>query len=464
MSNMMIGMVPVNGPLSSGDLFCEQHELMRCAHGQFGLGCTKMHRVRQSARARCWFDAQGRLCPRLQLCTLNHLDHVNVSQLPWVYTLVHKPEGWIEEGAGMGRGISWGFQHKQCSYCVLSSGDSRWDESGPLLWQRDGSSTYRPSRRSARSRGLATTPGVSRAGNRDGSTQTGWRTPQGHCRRARTISLPGIISSSFAAAAAPPDDGRRQREGRSSKEGVVEVEVRRGDVEGKVEEEEKELTSVIGRGERVILRNENYKDNGAGERVDPGVGGTAIPEQGAGIGGAGGVSGGGMNSSSPGGNSTEDREEDEVEAAEALSPSASAAPAGGPDVADEHGEAGEAAEDPPSSQSSDVFTAAADVNEPACDCASTLRAGGGLEAEGGSDGEVVSGHSLSRVSSSESSRDTDSSEEEGGEGILREGDGREQNQSMRGTWATGPPGDGKEGDGYQKVLAREVKRQLKRDK
>ena len=35
---------------------------------------------------------------------------------------------------------------------------------------------------------------------------------------------------------------------------------------------------------------------------------------------------------------------------------------------------------------------------------------------------------------------------------------------MRGTWATGPPGDGKEGDGYQKVLAREAKRQLKRDK
>ena len=61
---------------------------------------------------------------------------------------------------------------------------------------------------------------------------------------------------------------------------MVEVEVRRGDVEGKVEEEEKELTSVIGRGERVILRNENYKDNGAGERVDPGVGGTAIPERG----------------------------------------------------------------------------------------------------------------------------------------------------------------------------------------
>ena len=283
----MIGMVPVNGPLYSGDLFCEQHELMRCAHGQFGSGCTKMHRVRQSARARCWFDAQGWLCPKLQLCTLNHFDHVNVSQLPWVYTLVHKPEGWIEEGAGMGRGISWGFQHKQCSYCVLSSGDSRWDESGPLLWQRDGSSTYRPSRRSARSRGLATTPGVSRAGNRDGSTQTGWRTPQGHCRRARTISLPGIISSSLAAAATPPDD--RQREGRSSQEGVVEVQ--RVDDEGKVEEanlehergvtnvaEEEELTSVIGRGERVILRNENYKENGAGERVDPGLGGAALPE------------------------------------------------------------------------------------------------------------------------------------------------------------------------------------------
>ena len=85
MSNMMIGMVPVNGPLYSGDLFCEQHELMRCAHGQFGSGCAKMHRVRQSARARCWADAQGWLCPRLQLCTLNHLHDVNLSRVPWVY-------------------------------------------------------------------------------------------------------------------------------------------------------------------------------------------------------------------------------------------------------------------------------------------------------------------------------------------------------------------------------------------
>ena len=145
-----------------------------------------------------------------------------------------------------------------------------WELSGPYLKSLVRTAA-RSSRRLTRSVGArATPPGVSRAGNRDGSTQTGWRTPQGHCRRARTISLPGIISSSFAAAAAPPDDGRRQREGRWSKEGVVEVEVRRGDVEGKVEEEEKELTSVIGRGERVILRNENYKDNGAGERVDPG--------------------------------------------------------------------------------------------------------------------------------------------------------------------------------------------------
>mmetsp|Transcript_43089 Transcript_43089/g.70544 ORF Transcript_43089/g.70544 Transcript_43089/m.70544 type:complete len:672 (+) Transcript_43089:90-2105(+) len=176
MSNMMIGMVPVNGPLYSGDLFCEQHELMRCAHGQFGSGCTKMHRVRQSARARCWADAQGWLCPRLQLCTLNHVHEVNVSRLPWVYTLVPKPEGWIEEGAGMGRGLGWGFQHKQCSYCILSSGDSKWDESGPL-WQRGSSRTPklpgRLSRRSARSRGVQTTPGVSRDGDLDGRNRGG---------------------------------------------------------------------------------------------------------------------------------------------------------------------------------------------------------------------------------------------------------------------------------------------------
>mmetsp|Transcript_37504 Transcript_37504/g.67909 ORF Transcript_37504/g.67909 Transcript_37504/m.67909 type:complete len:644 (-) Transcript_37504:267-2198(-) len=176
MSNMMIGMVPVNGPLYSGDLFCEQHELMRCAHGQFGSGCAKMHRVRQSARARCWADAQGWLCPRLQLCTLNHVHEVNVSRLPWVYTLVPKPEGWIEEGAGMGRGLGWGFQHKQCSYCILSSGDSKWDESGPL-WQRGSSRTPklpgRLSRRSARSRGVQTTPGVSRDGDLDGRNRGG---------------------------------------------------------------------------------------------------------------------------------------------------------------------------------------------------------------------------------------------------------------------------------------------------
>ena len=110
MSNMMIGMVPVNGPLSSGDLFCQQNESMRCYHGQFGLGCAKMHRVRQSARARCWSDAQGWLCPRLQLCTLNHVHEVNVSRLPWVYTLVPKPErldrGRNGNGEGFGLGIS----------------------------------------------------------------------------------------------------------------------------------------------------------------------------------------------------------------------------------------------------------------------------------------------------------------------------------------------------------------------
>ena len=89
----------------------------------------------------------------------------------------------------MGRGISWGFQHKQCSYCVLSSGDSTWDESGPLLWQRDGSSTSRPSRRSARSRGLATTPGVSRTGDLDGHRSRGGSSQTGLLRReARPFS------------------------------------------------------------------------------------------------------------------------------------------------------------------------------------------------------------------------------------------------------------------------------------
>jgi len=76
----------------------------------------------------------------------------------------------------MGRGLGWGFQHKQCSYCILSSGDSKWDESGPL-WQRGSSRTPklpgRLSRRSARSRGVQTTPGVSRDGDLDGRNRGG---------------------------------------------------------------------------------------------------------------------------------------------------------------------------------------------------------------------------------------------------------------------------------------------------
>ena len=169
---MMIGMVPVNGPLYSGDLFCQQHELMRCYHGQFGLGCADLQRVRQSARARCWFDAQGWLCPYLQLCTLDHLHGVNTSRLPWVYALVDKSEGWMVEGVGtgMGRSLSWGFQHRHCSHCILSSGDSAWDDTGPLRRQ-DGSGTFklpgRLSHHSARSRGVAATPGVSKAGALD---------------------------------------------------------------------------------------------------------------------------------------------------------------------------------------------------------------------------------------------------------------------------------------------------------
>ena len=83
--------------------------------------------------------------------------------------------------------------------------------------------------------------------------------------------------------------------------------MQRGEEEGKVEEanlehehgvtnvaeEEKKLTSVIGQGERIILQNENYKDNGAGERSDPGLGGPVQPqEQRAVIVGAGGDIGG----------------------------------------------------------------------------------------------------------------------------------------------------------------------------
>ena len=100
----MIGMMPINGPSSNMVRFCQPHEAMKCRHGQFGLGCTEMHRVRWSARgARCPYDAQGWECPNLQLCTLEHLANVNTSQLPWAYTLVGKGEGWMTgEWEGLG--------------------------------------------------------------------------------------------------------------------------------------------------------------------------------------------------------------------------------------------------------------------------------------------------------------------------------------------------------------------------
>ena len=123
MNNLMISMVLVNGPQSKGVYFCPSHEAMKCQHGQFGLGCAQMHRVRESARVRCQFDAQGWECPNLHLCMLDHWHAVSTSKLPWAYVLVDKSEGWTTGGVGMGwgRGLGWGFQHGQCSYCTWAA-------------------------------------------------------------------------------------------------------------------------------------------------------------------------------------------------------------------------------------------------------------------------------------------------------------------------------------------------------
>ena len=102
---MRILTVPVNGPQSIGVHFCPTHEARKCRFGPFGLGCEYMHRVLESARVRCQHDAQGRECPRLQVCTLNHLHPVNTQQLAWVYTIVEdRSSAWIGPGVEIGEG------------------------------------------------------------------------------------------------------------------------------------------------------------------------------------------------------------------------------------------------------------------------------------------------------------------------------------------------------------------------
>ena len=129
----MFQMVPVNGPQSKGMHFCPLHEVEKCQCDRFGLGCAHMHRVRVSARVRCQHNSQGRECPSLQVCTLNHLHPVNTSQLPWVYAIVeYRSRTWIGGGVEIGGG--WGLQNEQFSGCVIcDSNDSARGVSGLVM-------------------------------------------------------------------------------------------------------------------------------------------------------------------------------------------------------------------------------------------------------------------------------------------------------------------------------------------
>ena len=120
MSNMMISMVPINGPSSNMVHSCQPHEAVKRRHGQFGLGCAQMHRVRESARVRCQFDAKGRECPNLQLCsTLEHWHTTNTSRLPWAYLLVDRSEAWIDGGGGNEGGEGFGMGCSAWAVLVL---------------------------------------------------------------------------------------------------------------------------------------------------------------------------------------------------------------------------------------------------------------------------------------------------------------------------------------------------------
>ena len=124
---------------------------------------------------------------------------------------------------GQGRGLGWGFQHGQCSYCILGSKDPAWGIPGPFVQHKGMRALQIPgSGQVSWSFGpLCRCHGAAAWGFE------GWESRWRHANRLtdasrslqasyRKISLPGRISSFPAAAALPAAGCRANRSRRGS--------------------------------------------------------------------------------------------------------------------------------------------------------------------------------------------------------------------------------------------------------
>ena len=133
----MIIEVPVCGPQAH---LCPLHG----AGGQCLGGCNSLHcaetRRTESVRVRCWHDAQGRECPALQSCALEHWIHPNTCRLRWIQGESHVARACFSRvGVGAGLGINWANHGLVLVGAVCGGGDSDWYIPGPVYgieWRR----------------------------------------------------------------------------------------------------------------------------------------------------------------------------------------------------------------------------------------------------------------------------------------------------------------------------------------
>ena len=101
--------------------------------------CAETRRT-ESIRARYWNDAQGRGCPALQSCALEHWSHPNACCLRQIQGESHVARACFSRvGVGMGLGTSWANQGLVLVGAVCGGDNWEWYISGPIHgfeWRR----------------------------------------------------------------------------------------------------------------------------------------------------------------------------------------------------------------------------------------------------------------------------------------------------------------------------------------
>ena len=89
----------------------------QCLGGCNGLHCADMHsnsRGKMSIRVRCRHDAQGRECPELHICALEHWLPLNTDRFEWIMGKPSCSMACFSERVGVWggcKGRGWAYQH-----------------------------------------------------------------------------------------------------------------------------------------------------------------------------------------------------------------------------------------------------------------------------------------------------------------------------------------------------------------